>query len=213
MVTEKKKVLFVTGTRADFGKLKLLIRAVSESPKHDYFIFATGMHTLVRYDYTYKEIANSGFENVFLYHNQSKYSENSGDQILAKTIEGLSNFVGEYGPDMIVVHGDRSEALAGAIVGVLNEILVSHIEGGEVSGTIDEVLRHSISKLADYHFVSNQEAALRLKQMGEKNESIVVMGSPEVDMMVSDELPCLDEAKRRYDIPYDKYAVFCFHGC
>ena len=72
-------------------------------------------------------------------------------------------------PDLIVVHGDRPEALAGAIVGSFNNILVAHIEGGELSGTIDGLIRHSVTKLAHLHFVANQEANERLKQM-EKNK-------------------------------------------
>ena len=94
---------------------------------------------------------------------------NSTDQdiILANTITGFSNFIKEVSPDLIVVHGDRIEALAGAIVGSFNNILVSHIEGGEISGTLDELIRHAITKLSHIHFVANEEAQNRLIQMGE----------------------------------------------
>ncbi|MFP3701126.1 UDP-N-acetylglucosamine 2-epimerase, partial [Burkholderia sp. SIMBA_013] len=87
----------------------------------------------------------------------------------------------ENNPDVIVVHGDRVEAMAGAIVGSLNNILVAHIEGGEVSGTIDELIRHSISKMAHTHFVSNSEAQERLVQLGEAKSSIFTIGSPDLD--------------------------------
>ena len=88
------------------------------------------------------------------------------DLTLSKTIRGFSQYVNEIKPDMIVVHGDRPEALSGAIVGSFNNILVSHIEGGELSGTIDESIRHSVSKLSHLHFVSNQDSKKRLMKMG-----------------------------------------------
>ena len=94
------------------------------------------------------------------------------DLTLVKTIEGLSAYVKACKPDMIVIHGDRVEALAGAIVGSLNNILVSHIEGGEVSGTIDELIRHSTSKMSHIHFVSNKQAKKLLMQKGELDDSI-----------------------------------------
>jgi UDP-N-acetylglucosamine 2-epimerase (hydrolysing) len=75
------------------------------------------------------------------------------DLTLAKTIEGLSSYSKKINPDLIVVHGDRVRRL-GAIVGSLNNTLVAHIEGGELSGTVDELIRHSVSKLSHIHFVS-----------------------------------------------------------
>jgi UDP-N-acetylglucosamine 2-epimerase (hydrolysing) len=101
--------------------------------------------------------------------------------------------------------------MAGAIVGSLNNILVAHIEGGEISGTIDELIRHSVSKLAHIHLVTNNEAKQRLIQMGELESSIFVIGSPDLDLMNSKNLPSLDEAKKYYNIDFDKYAIAMFH--
>jgi UDP-N-acetylglucosamine 2-epimerase (hydrolysing) len=133
------------------------------------------------------------------------------DLTLAKTIEGLSGYAKEIQPDLIVVHGDRVETLAGAIVGSLNNILVAHIEGGEVSGTVDELIRHSVSKLSHIHFVSNSEAAKRLKQMGEIKESIFTIGSPDIDIMFSEQLPDVAVAKNYYQLDFDTYAIAMFH--
>jgi UDP-N-acetylglucosamine 2-epimerase (hydrolysing) len=133
------------------------------------------------------------------------------DLTLAKTIEGFSAYIKTIKPDLIVVHGDRLEALAGAIVGSLNNTLVAHIEGGEVSGTIDELIRHSVSKMCHVHYVSNNEAKNRLVQMGELNKSIEVIGSPDIDIMFSQNLPNLNEVKSYYEIIYEKYAVVMFH--
>lgn len=204
-----KKVLFLTGTRADFGKIKSLLQILEDHPDFEAFVFVTGMHLQQEYGYTLLEIERCGFSNVHTFENHTH--ETTMDLTLAKTIEGLSSYVKICEPDMIVIHGDRVEALAGAIVGSLNNILVSHIEGGEVSGTIDELIRHSTSKMSHVHFVSNQQAKKRLIQMGELSESVFTIGSPDVDIMFSDALPDLATAKKYYEIDFDTYAVVMFH--
>lgn len=204
-----KRVIFLTGTRADFGKLKSLIEIILKSNQFEVNIFATGMHMQIKYGFTVEEIEKCGYKNIYKFINHT--SETSMDQTLAKTIEGFSNYVREIGPDLIIIHGDRLEALAGAIVGSLNNILVAHIEGGEVSGTIDELIRHAVSKLSHVHFVSNQIAEKRLTQMGEIAENIFVIGSPDVDVMLSDKLPGISEVKARYEIQFEDYAVVMFH--
>jgi UDP-N-acetylglucosamine 2-epimerase (hydrolysing) len=207
----QKNILFITGTRADFGKLKPLIGRIAASRLFDYRIFATGMHMLSRYGSTVGEITKASFQNVYPYLNQDPVGSSGMDLALANTIQGLGHFVREFSVDLIVVHGDRIEALAGATVGALRNILVAHIEGGEVSGTVDELLRHAISKLSHLHFVANQEARNRLLQMGEHSEAVFVIGSPDIDVMLSGALPSLKEVKSHYEIPFDHYCIFTYH--
>ncbi|EKD28503.1 MAG: hypothetical protein ACD_79C00287G0010 [uncultured bacterium] len=205
----RKKIVFLTGTRADFGKLKPLITEVNLSKKYVPHIFATGMHMLEKYGSTVHEIFRQGFSNVYMYNNSS-YAQ-AMDIALSNTINGFSNYVRELKPDMIIVHGDRAEALAGAIVGSFNNILVGHIEGGEISGTIDELIRHSITKLAHVHFISNDEAQKRLLLMGETLERIFKIGSPEIDIMLGENLPKIEDVKQYYQIPYDDYGILIYH--
>lgn len=209
MINIIKKILFLTGTRADFGKVKSLISILEKQPEFEVFVFVTGMHLQEEYGYTLIEIERCNFKNVFTFENHTH--ETTMDLTLAKTIEGLSGYCKTVNPDMIVVHGDRVETLAGGIVGSLNNILVGHIEGGEVSGTVDELIRHSVSKLSHIHFVSNEQAAKRLIQMGEIEESIFTIGSPDIDIMFSNQLPDLEVAKTYYKIDYDTYAIVMFH--
>ncbi len=208
-VTLSKRIVFLTGTRADFGKLKSLIRITQTSERFDVHIFATGMHMHSKYGKTVNEIFKSGFKNIYMYINHDEIDHM--DRTLAKTIDGFSHYIAETRPDLIVVHGDRVEALAGAIVGSLNNILVAHIEGGEISGTIDELIRHSVSKLSHIHFVANDTAKKRLIQMGELPENIFVIGSPDIDVMFSKNLPSLETVKEYYDIPFANYAIAMFH--
>ncbi|OLS25556.1 MAG: UDP-N-acetylglucosamine 2-epimerase [Candidatus Heimdallarchaeota archaeon LC_2] len=206
----KKKILFITGTRADFGKLKPLLNAIEDHPNFVNRIFVTGMHTLSRYGFTELEVRKEGYKYIHSFLNQI-YGEPM-DIILANTIIGLSRYVNEHQPDLIVVHGDRIETLAGAIVGSLRNILVAHIEGGERSGTIDELIRHSVSKLSHIHFTSNQETANRLIQLGENDEHVFVIGSPEIDVMTSSDLPTFSQVQERYEIPFEKFAIIIFHS-
>jgi UDP-N-acetylglucosamine 2-epimerase (hydrolysing) len=133
------------------------------------------------------------------------------DLILANTINGFSRYIKQYEPDMIIIHGDRIETLAGAIVGALNNIIVAHVEGGELSGTIDESIRHSVSKLSHLHFVSNNDAKKRLIQLGENEKSIYVIGSPDIDILMRNKDGDINFIKKYYNIPFEKYAIFTYH--
>lgn len=204
-----KKILFLSGTRADFGKIKALIKVVDELEGFEYRLFVTGMHLLKRYGSTFKEIEKSGFQNIHKFINQ--YIDEPMEMILANTIQGLSRYVHENRPDMIVVHGDRLEALAGAIVGSMNNIHVAHIEGGERSGTVDELIRHSVTKLSHLHLVANEEAKKRILQMGEKKDSVYIIGSPDIDVMKSGNLPSIAEVKSYYKLNFDTFHIVLFH--
>ncbi len=206
----RKRIVFLTGTRADFGKIKSLIKAVHDSPEvFDVHIFATGMHMEPKYGYTVEEITKCGFQNVYRFINQS--SQGVMDRSLAHTLLGFGDYVRLLEPDLIVVHGDRPEALAGAMVGALNNVRVAHVEGGELSGTVDELIRHSVSKLSHLHFVSNEGAKQRLMQLGEQPETVHVIGSADIDIMCSPDLPSLRSVKEHYEIPFEDYGVVVFH--
>jgi UDP-N-acetylglucosamine 2-epimerase (hydrolysing) len=206
---EKKRILFLTGTRADFGKIKSLLNVLEADSKFAVYIFVTGMHMHRLYGETYAEIEKCGYKNIYKYINHT--SEATMDLTLSKTIEGLSSYIKEFPPDMIVVHGDRVETLAGAIVGSLNNIIVAHIEGGEISGTIDDLIRHAVTKMSHIHFVSNDESRQRLIQLGESVDAIFNIGSPDMDIMFSSDLPSLSETKQRYEINFDKYSIVLYH--
>ena len=204
-----KKIVFLTGTRADFGKLKSLIQISQDHENYECHIFATGMHMNSKYGKTVVEIFKAGFDNIYQFINHDTVEHM--DRTLAKTIDGFSHYIHELKPDLIIVHGDRVEALAGAIVGSINNILVAHVEGGEISGTIDELIRHAVSKMSHIHFTTNEEAKKRLIQLGEKEKNIFIIGSPDLDLMNPEFLPKLDMVKKYYDIPFEGYAIAMFH--
>lgn len=198
----------MSGTRADFSKIKSLAIKVEESPDFDLYIFATGMHLSNHFGLTVREIEKSRFSHIYKFINHDRYYQM--DLALAHTIDGFAKFIAEYQPDLIVVHGDRIEPLAATLVGVLNNILVAHIEGGEVSGTIDDSLRHAISKLSHIHLVNDEVAKGRLLQLGEQQESIFIIGSPDLDILDSTNIS-LKMAKKYYNIAFDSYGIVLFH--
>lgn len=205
----KKKIVFLSGTRADFGKIKSLILGFQKNNRFKVSVFVTGMHLLKRYGSTIHEIRKSGIKNIFKFNNQ-KINERM-NSILSNTIRGFDKFIQKEKPDLIVVHGDRLEALAGATAGMFNNILVAHIEGGELSGTVDDSLRHAISKLSHLHFVSNGSHKKRLIQLGEDKNKIFVIGSPDIDIMQSKRLPNISKVKKIYNIGFNEYSVLIFH--
>ncbi|MEM1198082.1 MAG: UDP-N-acetylglucosamine 2-epimerase, partial [Pseudomonadota bacterium] len=133
------------------------------------------------------------------------------DMVLAKTIIGFSDFLQEMRPDLVVIHGDRVEALACALVCSMNYIRCAHIEGGEVSGTIDEIFRHCNTKLSTMHLVSSDVALERVVRLGEPRSSVEVIGSPELDIHTQPSGVTLQEVRNRYEIASDDYGICIFH--
>ena len=203
-----KKITFLTGTRADFGKLKSLINITQKDKDFHVDVIVTGMHLQKKYGYTIDEIRKSKIKNI---HSFQNHKHPSMDLTLANTIKGVSAYLNSRKPDLFVVHGDRVEALAGAISGTLNNILTSHIEGGEVSGTVDEIIRHSVTKMSHIHFVANDVARDRLIQLGELKQNIFTIGSPDLDLMNPEKLPKINDVKKYYDINFDNFAISIFH--
>jgi UDP-N-acetylglucosamine 2-epimerase (hydrolysing) len=207
-VVVMRKLLFVTGTRADFGKLEPLAVAARDHG-FDVSFWVTGMHMMARYGLTKIEVRRIQGVGVTEYSNQDEGDPQ--DVILAKTVLGFSEFVRGHQPDLVIVHGDRIEALACAIVCATKYLRCAHVEGGEVSGTIDELFRHCNTKLAFCHFVSSHSAADRVARLGEPKDSIYVIGSPELDIHSKPSGVSLQTVRDYYGIPFSDYGICTFH--
>ena len=204
-----KKIVFVTGTRADFGKL-LPLAQTAAAEGHEVSFFVTGMHMMREFGETRLEVRRQPGFKYFecINHRQGDRQE----EILSKTMLVFSDWIAEHDPDLVIVHGDRVESLACALACSTSYTPCAHIEGGEVSGTIDEIYRHCITKLANVHFASSDISARRIRQIGEDPAAIYVIGSPELDVHSSDDVPSLADSLGRYDIPFDDYGVLIFHS-
>jgi len=178
----KRKVCIVTTSRADFSKLEPLYQGLLNA--HDVFepiLVMSGSHLLVEGGNTWRDIEQK-------YDVAAKaYTVVSGDTLecMAESVSlGISKFTSIFSslkPDCVVVHGDRFDALAVAVTSSLLHIYTVHIEGGELSGTIDGSLRHAITKLSHLHFVCNEQARTRLLRMGEAPNTVVLTGCPSYD--------------------------------
>lgn len=203
-----KRILFLTGTRADFGKIEPLALA-ARGAGHTINFFVTGMHMLEKYGATKHEVHR--LEGVEVHEFINQRIGDPQDLILSKTILGFSDWVYEHKPDLVVVHGDRIEALAASLVCATNYIRCAHIEGGEVSGTIDEIYRHCNSKLCTYHFVSSETAMARVLALGEDPRFVYNIGSPELDFHSNGSGVTLNKVRDRYEIPFSEYGIVTFH--
>tara|TARA_A100001015_G_C15035574_1_gene736015 strand:- start:1517 stop:2638 length:1122 start_codon:yes stop_codon:yes gene_type:complete len=202
------RLLFVTGTRADFGKLSPVI-AEFIGRGYEVKIFATGMHLFDEFGLTINEVKRKFGNFVYEYKNQNL--EDPHTEVFLKTQHGLQKLHALYEPNLVFVHGDRVEAFAACAYFAMNQTPIAHIEGGEVSGTIDEVYRHCNTKLSNIHFVSSRDAARRVRSMGEHPDHIFCTGSPELDLHSSDTRPSLSTVKERYEIKFSSYGILVFH--
>ncbi|WP_109316458.1 UDP-N-acetylglucosamine 2-epimerase [Pseudovibrio ascidiaceicola] len=208
VVPKKKKILFVTGTRADFSKIKEVSKMLIERG-WDVSFFVTGMHMLEAYGATYLEVRRIAGAKTYEYVNQR--CGDPLDIIYAKTVLGFSDWLCEHKPDLVVVHGDRVEAKACAFVCSTNYVRCLHIEGGEVSGTIDEVFRHCVSKLAHHHFVCSETAQRNVVSLGEDISRVLLIGSPELDVHGRNLGISLEEVLLHYEIPFSDFGIVTFH--
>lgn len=177
-----RKVCYVTGTRADFGLMQYSLQAINAHPGLQLSILITGMHLLPEYGETWNEIAGSGLSiGAKIPVNLSGSSGTEMAIALGEQVIGITKALEHEKPDMVILLGDRGEMLAGAIAALHLNIPIVHIHGGELSGTVDESIRHAISKLAHFHFTTTVKSRERLIRMGEKPEHIFVTGAPGLD--------------------------------
>ncbi len=182
MTQSIRKICYLSGTRADFGLMKATLCAINENPLFSLTIIATGMHLSADFGKTINEIkaANLNIAASIPVDIESMTGSEMAHNI-AKVLDGCVPALEQIKPDALIILGDRGEMLAGAIAAIHLNIPVIHIHGGERSGTVDEPVRHSISKLSHFHFVATLDARERLVKMGELESSIYVTGAPGLD--------------------------------
>ena len=180
---KKRKICVVTGTRAEYGLLYWLIKSIKDDPKLELQIIATGMHLSHEFGLTYKEIENDGFhinckiEMLLSADTPSAISKSTGMGLI-----GFADAYNELNPDIVVVLGDRFEILAASIAALYAKIPIAHIHGGETTmGAFDEAIRHSITKMAWWHFVAADEYYKRVVQLGEDPKRVINVGGLGVD--------------------------------
>lgn len=177
-----RSICYISGTRADFGLMQSTLERIHQSEDLDLSICVTGMHLSDKYSTTVNEIVASGLRVGDRVSVDVDDCTGKGMSVsLGMQVVKMTEFLDRERPDLVLLLGDRGEMLAGAISALHLGIPVAHIHGGELSGTVDESIRHAISKLSHYHFASTEQSRDRLIKMGELPEHIHVTGAPGLD--------------------------------
>ena len=205
----KKKILIVTERRADFSRFKPVIDKITNDKKLDYLLIVTGIHLLKKYGFSINEIKKTGIkinQTFKMYSNVSIKNDDGANMVSAfgTAIINLSRILKKTKPDIVLSGFDISANFAVTVAAAHMNIPIAHIQGGEVSGTIDESIRHAMSKFSHYHLVSNKDAKQRLIKMGEEKSKIHIVGCPSIEALFNEKLLSNKVLEKKFGLSLEK---------
>ena len=209
-----RKICVITGTRADYGLLYWLMKKIQEDHDLELQIIATGMHLSPEFGLTYQVIEQDGFRiNAKVEMLLSSDTPVGLAKSIGLAVIGFADALDRLRPDIIVILGDRYEMLAASQSALVARIPVAHIAGGDTTeGAFDEAIRHSITKMAHLHFVTNAIAARRVRQLGENPKHIYNFGSPCIDQIQQLQLLSREELEKFLGYKFkQKNILITFH--
>ncbi len=207
---QKRKIAIFTGNRAEYGLQYPIIKAVANHPELEYYLLVSGAHLQEDFGYTKGEIEKDGFQ---IYSEveikMEKDSLFSTAQAIGSCVLSLSRILDELKPDVHVVYADRFEGFGAVIASTQMGIPTAHIEGGDITegGALDDCVRHAMSKLAHLHFTTNEEAAERIRKMGEEDWRIFNVGFPAIDLIQDGNYAAPEELAEKYALDLKKPLV------
>lgn len=202
-----------TGTRAEYGILRPILKKITKEKKLQLFLLVTGTHLSRKHGMTVNEIKKDGFK---IYKKIEFFSKKNTSFEGTKSIgNGIINFAKVFEkikPDINIVLGDRPEIFASAIAAYNMNIPNAHIHGGDVSGNIDEYTRHAITKISNIHFTATQKSKNRIIRMGENPKFVFLVGSPSIDEVRSGQITSKRDFERKYGIDVNKqHIILLYH--
>jgi len=210
----KRKIGVVTGSRAEYGYLRPLIKEILKHPKLELYLYLTGMHLLKEYGETAKELEADEFK-IKKTIDMGFKKENTGFDMALSIAKGISGFAEEFKkdkPEILVVMGDRVEPLAATIAAVNFNIPIAHLHGGEVGlGDLDNSIRHAITKFAHIHFTSSDQSKERILKLGEEKWRVFKVGALSLDEIVGKTLLSREEINRKYNLPNKSIILVSYH--
>ncbi|RLQ97144.1 UDP-N-acetylglucosamine 2-epimerase [Falsibacillus albus] len=214
MTRKITKICVVTGTRADYGIYIPLLEKLQIHHRFELSILAAGMHLSPAHGHTINEIKRDGFnitgkvDTILINHTEGNMAKSIGMGIL-----GMTQHFETQPPDLVIILGDRGEMLAAAIAAAHLNIPVAHLHGGEISGSIDESVRHAITKLSHIHFPATSQSAARIQKLGEDPWRIFNVGSLRVEQILSGNLPLFETVTEKYSLPITpkQFILYIFH--
>ena len=202
-----RKICVVTGTRAEYGVSRNLLQRIKEDEELELQLIVTGTHVNESYGRTIDEIYKDGFKVAKVIDIIDSNKKNMGSESGRLVLE-LNDFFEKSKPDIMILTGDRYEALAAAMVATLNNIPIAHISGGEITeGAIDEQIRHAITKLAHIHFPGALEYAQNIINMGEERWRVFNVGDPGIENIKRVHLLSEEQLAQVLDVVVDKQTL------
>jgi GDP/UDP-N,N'-diacetylbacillosamine 2-epimerase (hydrolysing) len=208
-----RKIFYVTGTRADFGLMASTLGQIARHPGLELQIAVTGMHLSETYGLTVRDIEAEGLPIVArILTDVEERSPASMSRGIGEAVIGLTDALAHARPDFLMVIGDRGEMLAGAIAALHLGVPIVHLHGGERSGTVDEPVRHAITKLSHWHFVATQQSRERVVRMGEREDRVWITGAPSLDDLERHGALSRAEVLRSLGLPaHSRFVLVLFH--
>jgi len=209
-----RKIAVVTGTRAEYGLLRLLIKEIQNHPHLELQLIATASHLSPEFGLTYKEIENDGFTiNRKIEMLLSSDSSVGIAKSIGLGVIGFADAFSELQPDMVLVLGDRFEIFSAVTAAMSARIPIAHLHGGELTeGAIDEAIRHSITKMSHLHFVATDSYRNRVIQLGEQPQNVYNVGGLGVDAISKISLLGREDLEKSLDFKLsDKNLLVTFH--
>ncbi|MFW6376305.1 MAG: UDP-N-acetylglucosamine 2-epimerase [Thermoplasmatota archaeon] len=194
-----RRVIYITGSRADYGLMRNVLKVIDSHPELELELIVTGMHLLDEFGHTIDEIRQDGFNVHRIDSTYEKDDKKSMTLFVGDFIKKLSEEIEEIDPDFILLLGDRGEMLGGVVVGCYMSITNVHLHGGEITSTVDEMARHAITKLSNVHLPASEKSADRIRRMGEDPDHIHVVGAPGLDSLLNEEMIPGEILAKKYD--------------
>lgn len=210
MSNKKRKIAIFTGNRAEYGLQYPIIKAIERNEDLEYFLLVSGAHLQEDFGYTKKEIEKDGFE---------VYGEVKLDmpddtlyataQAIGSGILSLSDHLKKICPDFFIVYADRFEGFSAVITGTQMNIPTAHIEGGDLTegGALDDSVRHAMTKLSHLHFTTNEQAAERVRKLGEESWRVYNVGFPALDLIAEGSFASQEMLNEKYGLDSDRPIV------
>ena len=195
-----KKIVYITGTRADYGLMSSVLSEIQHSKELDLKVIITGMHLMPEFGNTINEIEKEGYKTEIINTVFEKDDLPATLKFICKFLDKLTVKLVRIKPDVLLLLGDRAEMLAGAIAGQYLNIPVAHISGGDITGHVDDSIRHAITKLSHIHFPISNKSAEKIINMGENKNRVFVTGATSLDNIRAKELPDKKFLFEKYNI-------------
>jgi len=199
-VTTARKIFVLTGKRGGFGAMKPMLRLLRDAADLELQLVVTDQHVSARFGNTIKEVEQEFKVTAAVDMEQEGDAPHQRARALGVCLTRMSDVLAQLRPDICVLYGDRGEVIATAIAATNMGIPIAHLQGGDLSGSVDEQVRHAVTKLAHLHFPSTRDSGERIARMGEEPWRIHVVGDNHIDLIVAGEYAGREEVAQALDL-------------